>query len=282
MGYLLPLFSEINFDLNKFLFGYSIFGLAHISVSFSNDYFDRYSDINSEKTNFTGGSKVLVENPNLADLAIKIAVLLLVGSAIGFVIFAHFYGYSSWFVLYGITGGLIGFFYSAPPLKFSYRGFGELVSIFSIGFLIPGMGTLVAYGSFNPSLALFVFPLSCYGLFFILTVEMPDLESDRIGQKNNMIVKWGRKTGHILMVSSTGVASLFILIFEIFGLFVIYVPFGLFSIISIIPFFVSVKGLIRNSSERKFLNQQVKLNMISIVSFILLIDIIMVGKLLFY
>ena len=40
MGYLLPLFSGINFDLFRFLFGYLIFGLAHLSVSFSNDYFD--------------------------------------------------------------------------------------------------------------------------------------------------------------------------------------------------------------------------------------------------
>ena len=282
MGYLASLFSGINFDLVKFLFGYLIFGLAHLSVSFSNDYFDRYNDINSEKTKFTGGSKVLVENPSLAGVAIKLAVLLLVGSAIGIVIFALFYGYSFWFVFYGIMGGLIGYFYSAPPLKFSYRGFGEIVSIFSIGFLIPGMGMLVASGSLDQSLALFVFPLSCYGLFFILTVEMPDLESDRIGQKNTMIVKWGRKTGHILMVLSTGVASFFILFFEICGLFAIYLPFGLFSIISIIPFFVAMRGLIKNSSERKVLNQQVMLNMISIISFILVIDIVIIGKLLFY
>ena len=282
LGYLIAIFSGITSDIFKFLFGYLIFSLAHLSISFSNDYFDRFSDITSEKTSFTGGSKVLVENPKIAGLAHKIAIILLVASATLIVIFAFFYGYSVWFVIYGILGGLLGYFYSAPPLKFSYRGLGELVSIFSIGFLIPGMGSLVASGSLDQSIALFVFPLSCYGLFFILTVEMPDLESDKIGQKKNMIVKWGRKTGHILMSCSTGLATLFILILEIYGAFAIYFPFGLFALLSSIPFFVAVRGLIKNSSERKFLNQQVKINMISIICFILVIDILMVGKLLFY
>lgn len=281
MGYLLAIFSGINSDLFKFLFGYLIFSLAHLSISFSNDYFDRISDINSEKTSFTGGSKVLVENPKLAGLAFKIAILLLVGSATGIVVFALFYGYSVWFVIYGIMGGLIGYFYTAPPLKFSYRGLGELVSIFSIGFVIPGMGSLVAYGSLIQSLALFVFPLSCYGLFFILTVEMPDLESDKIAKKNNMIVKWGGKTGHILISISTALATLSILVLEISGLIEIYLPMGLFTIISLIPFFAALRGLIKNNDERKSLDQQVKLNMISIISFILVIDVIMASKILF-
>ncbi|MBY9013956.1 MAG: prenyltransferase [Candidatus Lokiarchaeota archaeon] len=281
MGYLLAIFSGINSDLFKFLFGYLIFSLAHLSISFSNDYFDRISDINSEKTSFTGGSKVLVENPKLAGLAFKIAILLLVGSATGIVVFALFYGYSVWFVIYGIMGGLIGYFYTAPPLKFSYRGLGELVSIFSIGFVIPGMGSLVAYGSLIQSLTLFVFPLSCYGLFFILTVEMPDLESDKIAKKTNMIVKWGRKTGHILISISTALATLSILVLEISGLIEIYLPMGLFTIISLIPFFAALRGLIKNNDERKSLDQQVKLNMISIISFILVIDVIMASKILF-
>jgi 1,4-dihydroxy-2-naphthoate octaprenyltransferase len=281
MGYLLAIFSGINIDIFKFLFGYFVFSLAHLSISFSNDYFDRKSDINSKKTIFTGGSKVLVENPKLSGLALKIAILLLFSSATGITIFALFYGYSFWFVIYGIVGGLIGYFYSAPPIKFSYRGAGELVSIFSIGFLIPGMGSLVASGLLDQSLALFVFPFSCYGLFFILTVEMPDLESDRISKKNNVIVKWGRKTGHILMSLSTGFATVSILVLDTSGLLAIYLPMGLFTTISLIPFFTALWGLIKNNDKRKFLDRLVKLNMFSIISFILAVDILMVYKLLF-
>ena len=60
LGYLLALLGGIEYDLIKFVFGYLFFGFAHLSVSFSNDYFDKYSDMNSVKTAFSGGSKVLI------------------------------------------------------------------------------------------------------------------------------------------------------------------------------------------------------------------------------
>jgi 1,4-dihydroxy-2-naphthoate octaprenyltransferase len=281
MGYLLSIYSGAALDLLKFLFGYLIFGLAHLSISFSNDYFDRFSDVNSKKTSFTGGSKVLVENPKLTSLALKIALFLLVCSGIGIVIFALVHGYSFWFVIYGILGGLIGYFYSATPINFSYRGAGELISIISIGFLIPGMGSLVALGSLDQSLLLFVFPLSCYGLFFILTVEIPDLESDRVAKKNNLIVKWGRKTGLILISISSSLATLSILGLEVSGLLSNYLPFGLFTIISIVPLISSINGLRKNSDETKFLDKQVKNNMTAIIFFVLIIDLLLLGKLIF-
>ncbi len=281
MGYLIAIYSGANFDLLKFIFGYFIFALAHLSISFSNDYFDRYSDLNSKKTRFTGGSKVLVENPKLSRLALKIALFLLVSSEIGLIIFALVYSYSFWFVLYGILGGLIGYFYSAAPINFSYKGAGEIVSILSIGFLIPGMGSLVASGSLDQSLFLFIVPLSCYGLFFILTVEIPDLESDRIAKKNNVIVKWGRRTGKILILLSTGLATLSIFLLEGLGLIVNYLPLGLFTIISIFPFLSSIISYRKNSDEIKVLDQQVKLNMTAIIFFVLTIDLLLLGRLIF-
>lgn len=52
MGYLLAVLGEVGFDLGKFVSGYLILGLAQLSVSFSNDYFDRYSDRGATKTAF--------------------------------------------------------------------------------------------------------------------------------------------------------------------------------------------------------------------------------------
>jgi 1,4-dihydroxy-2-naphthoate octaprenyltransferase len=54
MGYLLALLGGVEYDLTKFIFGYFVFFSVHISVSFSNDYFDRHSDRNSVKTVFSG------------------------------------------------------------------------------------------------------------------------------------------------------------------------------------------------------------------------------------
>ena len=275
LGYLISIHSGINFDIQKFLFGYLAFGFAHLSISFSNDYFDRNADVNSKKTIFTGGSKVLVEHPNLASFAHKIAILLLITSTISFVIFAFFFSYSFWFVMYGVLGGLIGYFYSAPPISFSYKGAGEIIGIISIGFLIPGMGSIVASGSIDQSLLLFIFPLCCYGLFFMLNVEIPDLESDKIANKKNLIVKFGRRRGKILLSLSSALATIYILFLELSGSFSIYFPFGLFTIMSIIPLISSIFGLIENRDERKAINQQAFLNIVSIIFFILIVDLIL-------
>jgi 1,4-dihydroxy-2-naphthoate octaprenyltransferase len=278
-GFLLASYSGLNFDWSKFFLGYFAFSLAHLSISFSNNYFDRFSDKNSKKTSFTGGSSILADHPELSSLTLNIAILMLCFSAITMIIFNLIYSYSYWFILYGIFGGLLGYFYSAPPLEFSHRGLGEFVSIISIGFLIPGMGSLVASGVLDQSLFLFIFPLSCYGLFFILTVEIPDLESDQIAKKDNIIVRRGRKIGHTLIMSSTGLATCSILILEISGLLLSYFPFGLLTIISILPLIASIIGSIRVSNERKELNNLVKLNMTSIIFFILIADLLLIFKL---
>jgi len=108
MGYLLALLGGVEYDSAKFILGYLIFGTAHLSVSFSNDYFDRHSDRNSFKTAFSGGSKVLVEHPELESLALKLAVLLLCSSIIANVFFTIVYGYTFWFFIFGLLGGLVG------------------------------------------------------------------------------------------------------------------------------------------------------------------------------
>lgn len=279
LGYLIAIYSGIYLNLSKFLFGYFIFSLAHLSISYSNNYFDRFSDQNSKKTIFTGGSKILIDHPELSRITIHIAIFLLIFSVIAATIFAIVHLYSFWFVFFVLFGGLIGYFYSAPPLKLSYRGLGEVVSIISIGFLIPGMGALTASSSLVPSLITFIFPLSCYGLFFILTVEIPDLESDKIAKKSNIVVKLGRKIGIILIIISTGLATISIFILEMFGLLSIYLPFGLFTLISLFPFFVSIIGSLKPSNRREELNRLVKINMTSIITFILVIDFLLLAEL---
>jgi len=60
-----------------------------------NDYFDRHSDKNSTITAFSGGSKVLIEHPELESLALNVAIFLLAMSIIGNAVFtfAHYYSY---------------------------------------------------------------------------------------------------------------------------------------------------------------------------------------------
>ena len=64
------------FGLFVFLAGYIVCGTAHLSVSCSNDYFDRHTDDPVKRTQFSGGSGVIVQHPKLARDALSCAVLL--------------------------------------------------------------------------------------------------------------------------------------------------------------------------------------------------------------
>jgi len=199
MGYLMAVLGDAPLNLEQFIFGYLIFAPAHLSVSFSNDFFDRYSDRGSIKTAFSGGSRVLVEHPKLERVSLFFAIFLLIVSFIGAVGFTIVYDYSSWFVIFVLLGGLVGWFYSAPPLKFSYRGLGEIVTMIAVGIFMPGMGYYVASGFIDYFFAIFILPISCYGFFFIVTVELPDVESDEKAKKMSLPVKWG--IGRALLAS---------------------------------------------------------------------------------
>ncbi len=272
MGYLLALLGGVEYDSAKFILGYLIFGTAHLSVSFSNDYFDRHSDRNSFKTAFSGGSKVLVEHPELESLALKLAVLLLCSSIIANVFFTIVYGYTFWFFIFGLLGGLVGWFYTAPPLKLAYRGLGELSTILAVGFLMPGMGYFVASGTISPLFQAFILPLSCYGLFFITTVELPDVESDTIGQKKNLLVKWGRTAGKAISVAATLTGTISIVALLLLERTIEIIDLRPFIMFSILPLMASISGLLLNTKNRRHLVRQTIINMASIILFLFFID----------
>lgn len=272
MGYLLALNGGADFGLEKFVFGYSILGSAQLSVSFSNDYFDRQADVESIKTAFSGGSKILVEHPELEQPALKIAVFLLGFSIVGSAVFTVVFHFPFWFFIFGLCGGLIGWFYTAPPLKFAYRGLGETVTMLVIGFFIPGMGYFVASGSLDFLFYVFVFPLVCYGLFFILTVELPDVECDTIAQKRNIPVKWGMKAGKRISVLANilGTTSLVTILFT--GVVSKMFAPTLIAVFSFLPLIASIRGINANPDNREAVKKQVTVNISSLILFLILTD----------
>jgi 1,4-dihydroxy-2-naphthoate octaprenyltransferase len=193
------------FSLPRLLLGYLVFLPAHLSVSFSNDYFDVEVDRHATPALFSGGSGVLVNHPELRRPARWIALALILCSLAMGVLFAAVYPVPLWFLGYVLIGNLLGWFYSAPPLRLAYRGLGELSTAVTAGLLAPGMGYLVARGYLDRGWLPFVLPLTLYGLAFILSVEIPDEEADRLGDKRTAIVRKGRRFGF------TAIGALFFL-----------------------------------------------------------------------
>jgi 1,4-dihydroxy-2-naphthoate octaprenyltransferase len=65
MGALLAVLFNAPFSSDKFIFGYFILALALLALHYSNDYFDMNADQFIKPTPISGGSGILIENPNL-------------------------------------------------------------------------------------------------------------------------------------------------------------------------------------------------------------------------
>jgi 1,4-dihydroxy-2-naphthoate polyprenyltransferase len=167
---------------------------------------------------------------------------------------------------------LLGWFYTAPPLKFAYRKLGEVATVLALGVLIPGMGYFVAYGSIDLFFAFFIFPFSCYGLLFILTVEIPDVENDRNGNKINALVKWGIRRGMGISFVSALAGTLSLLVFYFSGFFAGRVDLGPFILSSFIPLVGVASGLFVDLRSRDHLTRQVMINITMIILFLFLLD----------
>lgn len=238
-------------SLLRMLLGYLIILPAHLSVSFSNDYFDVDVDKLGTPTLFSGGSGILVGHPKLRKPAFWIALALMLCSMALGILFLLKYSYPIRFL--GIVGlsNLLGWFYSAPPLRLAYRGLGEISAAFIAGCLVPGMGYWVTMGYLNSDGLLFTIPLMLYSLVFFLTVEIPDMETDRLGHKKTWVAQQGRAFGFIsiglLVLAATGfffcIPYLYSRAFPL--------DFRLLGFFSLLPLGTGILGMVRNPVDRK-------------------------------
>lgn len=210
-GFMLAVSAGAEADLARFLFGYAVLFCAHLSVSYSNDLYDVETDAHTTATAISGGSKVLVERPDLFPVARAIALGLILASLVLGVLFVWTYDMHPAFFGLVLLGNLLGYYYSAPPVRLSHRGLGEATTTVTIGMLVPAMGYFVASGGLDGAFLVFVPAVLMYGIVFIIVVQMPDMEGDRLGGKPSIIVKRGRKFGYRVAAAAAALASLYFL-----------------------------------------------------------------------
>jgi 1,4-dihydroxy-2-naphthoate octaprenyltransferase len=237
MGSLAAVYTGAAFDPNRFLLGYLAMGLGHLSVSYSNEYFDRDSDRFGTPTAIAGGSGVLVRRPDLADAAYRLAVLLIALSLSAGLVFAALFPGSLPVLAAVLFGNLLGWYYSAPPLRFAARGWGEVATALGIGMVVPGMGYLVTSGQLDPVFVLFSIPLLCYGFYFIISVEIPDEEGDRRAGKRTLLTVRGSRFGlQVVLFSALGATLWYLMLAAVDGG---VLPVALFSLI---PLAAGIRG----------------------------------------
>lgn len=261
----------------RLLLGYLVFFPAHLSISYSNDYFDVAADRHGAPGLFSGGSGILVNHPELRRPAKWIALALIGCSLAMGILFAIIYSAPPWFLGYVVAGNLLGWFYSAPPLRLAYRGLGELATTLGAGLLTPGMGHLVARGYLDRQWWLLALPLPLYGLAFILSVEIPDAEADLLGGKRTAVVRWGRRVAF----TTIGV-SYFLATCYFFGLAWLrsrtdplnwHVP----GLLSLLPLGAGIVGACIRPTRRQPATRMANTILIVLMLFVVLMDVYLIG-----
>ena len=177
--------------------------MAHAGANVINDYYDALSGCDEANTErqfpFTGGSR-FIQNGVLSLRATGIFGYSLLAAVVPAGLWLTAVS-ASGLILIGLAGLVVGWAYSAPPLKLQSRGLGE--------FAITAGWLLVVVGSdFVQRHGFALVPVAA-GLGFALLVanvlyinQFPDVKADASAGKNTMVVRLGvakARWGYVLI-----------------------------------------------------------------------------------
>jgi len=273
MGVFLAIVSGVDFSYTFFIFGYAIMLPAHLSLSYSNNYFDTDVDKFNKPNFISGGTKILIENPELKQLCKKIAIGLIILSILIAIVFVILFSFPITYLVFIILGNLLGWFYTAPPLRIAYRGFGEIANMVNMGFLMPGIGYWTMNGNLDMFFLIFSITFLLYGLNFIIIVETPDMEGDKKAKKMTLVAKIGRKQSYKISILSLLSASIYFLIIAFLGIYNSDLNYGIIYSLSLIPLFIAVYGWFKKPFSKKIATKTAQNNMYALLFFILILNL---------
>ncbi len=175
---------------------------VHLGANLANDYFDYKTGCdtqNPEPTPFSGGSRVIQDGLVSSRAVITAsAAFLAVGALLGLYLNSLVPGNSVIFIcVAGIAGGL---FYTALPVKLSYRGLGEVAVFLCFGPLLVAGSYIAQAGRLDLTAFAVSLPAGLLVLAILLVNEVLDEEWDRRGGKKTLVVAIGREGGYRLFL----------------------------------------------------------------------------------
>ncbi|UVI32906.1 prenyltransferase [Paenibacillus spongiae] len=157
-----------------------------------------------------------------------------------------------WALLFGGLGGLIAYFYVAPPLKFGYRGKGysEIAILLSFG-ILPVMGTYyVQVEQFGYRPLLLSLPVGLLTTLVLFNHHFLHWQADRQAGKRTLVVVWGPRKSLVFsrMLAILAYVSLIACV-----LFQALPWYALIALITIVPLFKVYGSLGPENDSRAYL-----------------------------
>lgn len=270
LGALLALAAGAAFSAERFFLGYIVLMAGHLSVNYSNDYFDYDVDSRTAAGSLSGGSGILPKHPGLRPYALWLAISLAVASVALGVVFTVVFAFPLAYLGFAIFGNLLSWYYTAPPIRLAYRGLGELATMAAVGFLMPAIGDFSQFGTgFSPLFLVFLVVLLLYSLLFIVSVEIPDMEGDIASGKRNFVARKGRAVGFAVIGLLAILATLYLAVLSTGHYQIDFRPALLFSCLPLLP---ALYGLIKRPADRDVAVKLVQVNVGCFLLFLLLMD----------
>lgn len=194
----------------------------HVATNVYNDIYDTIQGtdkVNVHRNESSGGSGVLLDNPELMGKMYLLARIGLIVALVGTITLMPLINKMLWPYLWGLflLSAFFSKYYTAPPFKLAYRGWGE----FSVWFAFGPMAILIATISQNMGLHPLVWLLMpATGLStssILLAGQMIDLDADQAGGKHGVASRMGtRFTSVLYIIVQSGIIANIILLFTYF------------------------------------------------------------------
>lgn len=175
----------------------------HVATNVYNDIYDTIQGtdkVNVHRNEASGGSGVLIDHPELMGKMYFLARSGLLIALAGTIVLTPFINRDLWPLLWGLflLSAFFSKFYTAPPFKLSYRGWGE----FSVWLAFGPMAILIASAGqnigFHPMVLLLAPATGLSTLSILLVGQLIDLDADRDGGKHGVASRKGTRFTSIL------------------------------------------------------------------------------------
>lgn len=186
-------------DWGLYILGQAYVTTMQLSAHFLNEYFDSPADVeNPNRTPFSGGSGAVGEGKLSRETVMWASLTSLTILASLTVVMISVAPLSPLLVAIVVLAFIGSFFYSAPPVKLAYSGYGELTTSILVANLVPIFAFVLQYGELHRLLAMTTFPLTALHLSMMIAFEFPDYFNDLKFDKLTLLVRIGWERGMVL------------------------------------------------------------------------------------
>ncbi len=277
LGTLLAVYLNNNLEVLNFLIVFIVGIGLHVATNVYNDIYDTIQGtdkVNVHRNESSGGSGVLLDKPELMGKMFMLARSGLIIALLGTIALMPLIDKTLWPYLWGLylLSAFFSKYYTAPPIKLSYRGWGE----FAVWFAFGPMAILIATVSQNIGLHPLVWLLMpVTGLStssILLAGQMIDLDADRAGGKHGVASRMGTRFTSVLYLLMQSV-----IIVNVILLFIFFPGHSWLFLIALIPYvfiFPKAAGLIyKNHDNPDIIKKGAKLTVLLHLAFSILLII---------